>query len=381
MTGIARAQFFACVFSLLSCTQVKQPTTPNRPIHADSLQEYPVEIFADGDCTCALSNGSKVACWGNCFIDGESRGAIVVAAGVKKKLLLKSSHFCWLNLADDRIRCDLVENGQSSSRPKEVPGTDDVETQVSVEKIISPGGIWSDQFNRFCALDSRKGFLCWKPRNEHREDSFLEFSEFTNLEPGFHAKQIFLGRFHNCALSTLGRAYCWGANGSGQCSKGRSAEERRPSHVEGLSNIADMALGQYHSCALIEGAIYCWGDLGFIRAQQEKTTHIPEQMSGPEDFLKIISGESYLCGLREIGSVECWFDSSGGSPRSVVVEGLVSNVIGLAGGNEHACALMENRQIACWGENSVGQVGRAPTAGRVGWNSSSVVAIDWKPRR
>ncbi len=76
-----------------------------------------------------------------------------------------------------------------------------------------------------------------------------------------------LGSHHVCAVTTAGRAYCWGTDTNGQLGNGSgtSADQVSPSPVDtstGLTttNVAKLTSGQDHTCAVTTtGQAYCWG--------------------------------------------------------------------------------------------------------------------------
>ncbi len=74
------------------------------------------------------------------------------------------------------------------------------------------------------------------------------------------AQRIAAGPFHTCAVLE-GVVYCWGLNSYGQCGLVAEEEVVPPQEVVGLPEPAtDVAVGVYHSCALTEsGRVYCWG--------------------------------------------------------------------------------------------------------------------------
>jgi alpha-tubulin suppressor-like RCC1 family protein len=85
--------------------------------------------------------------------------------------------------------------------------------------------------------------------------------------------QIEVGANHSCARAADQTVSCWGANNRGQL--GHSIPMAHPTapfrEIYGsirrvvdasgrLQNVDDLGLGDLHSCALVEGETYCWGD-------------------------------------------------------------------------------------------------------------------------
>ncbi len=58
--------------------------------------------------------------------------------------------------------------------------------------------------------------------------------------------QVMLGHWHTCALDDTG-VVCWGYNGYGQ------------TDVPVLSNPTQVSLGYWHTCSLDDTGVVCWG--------------------------------------------------------------------------------------------------------------------------
>lgn len=67
---------------------------------------------------------------------------------------------------------------------------------------------------------------------------------------------------HSCVLFDDGRVRCWGSNDRGQLGIGADVTSvQTPTIVQGLDNVAELALGGNHTCARsCDGTIRCWGD-------------------------------------------------------------------------------------------------------------------------
>jgi hypothetical protein len=69
---------------------------------------------------------------------------------------------------------------------------------------------------------------------------------------------------HACALFASGRVGCWGVNERGALGDGTTVEPASPLHavmVEGLDDVAEVAVGNDFSCARkTDGTVWCWGD-------------------------------------------------------------------------------------------------------------------------
>jgi len=136
---------------------------------------------------------------------------------------------------------------------------------------------------------------------------------------------ISAGRNHSCAIAD-GAAYCWGANDESQLGTGNTSLSSTPVPVDTSSGlqgktVTAISAGRRHSCAVADGSAYCWGDNGFLQLGTES----PGRFHGSR------------CGL------------SGG-----VLAG--KTVTAISGLYYHSCVLADG-QPYCWGENDRGQLG------------------------
>lgn len=145
-----------------------------------------------------------------------------------------------------------------------------------------------------------------------------------------------------------------------------------------LAPALDVAVGNFHSCALLEDrTVYCWGynrhgQLGLGDFEQRLT---PTPIPGLEDVLEIAAGDDHTCARKDDGSVYCWGwnrdgqvgDGTGGSrsdhpdvttaDRLVPTRTLVRDVSALSLGFTHSCALHADGGVSCWGAPYFGAIG------------------------
>ena len=97
---------------------------------------------------------------------------------------------------------------------------------------------------------------------------------------------IAAGVVHTCALTTEGKAYCWGQDGNGQLGNNSTTKSSIPVAVQmpaGVSFQSIVANG-FHTCALTtEGKAYCWGWNGYGQLGNNSTTdsRIPAAVQMP----------------------------------------------------------------------------------------------------
>lgn len=146
-----------------------------------------------------------------------------------------------------------------------------------------------------------------------------------------------------------------------------------PGSVHLLQNVEQIAMGAYHSCALIglpptSGGVKCWGDNSYGQLGDNTTTthNLPVDSLGLTSGIKaVVAGANHTCALNSTGGVRCWglneFGQLGdGTLQSrripADVQGLSSGVLALSAGDHHTCARLATG-VKCWGANNYGQLG------------------------
>jgi alpha-tubulin suppressor-like RCC1 family protein len=137
--------------------------------------------------------------------------------------------------------------------------------------------------------------------------------------------------------------------------------------------VSGLAVGFYHSCALVQGKAVCWGANHLGQYGDSTMTPKPNgtmvPLSGATDY--VISGAHHSCARLAGGAVACWglndFGQLGGvstdscafqaacSQKPILVNGL-KGVAGMAAGRRQTCAAAHG-QVLCWGGNDTNELG------------------------
>ena len=210
---------------------------------------------------------------------------------------------------------------------------------------------------------------------------------------GLRMTRLSSGGTNTCALSSAGRAYCWGAGSSGQLGDGDTVRRTSPVAVDTGGVLSGVRLtrisaGWLHACALsATGRAYCWGKGSGGRlgdgATVSRTSPVPVHMGGVP-LVEISAGRGHTCAVSPVGGVYCWGAGSSGQlgngrtgrapvPAPVDPGGALSGVTitQIAAGADHTCALSSSGAAYCWGRNTSGQLGDGDTI-----NRASPVAVD-----
>lgn len=93
--------------------------------------------------------------------------------------------------------------------------------------------------------------------------------------------QITTGLFQTCGITTVGKAYCWGRNGSGQLGDGTTTMQVEPVAVSADFDFAEITIGVNHACGLSDDDVYCWGNgsTGKLGTRSSENTLTPARVA------------------------------------------------------------------------------------------------------
>lgn len=195
-------------------------------------------------------------------------------------------------------------------------------------------------------------------------------------------KSVTVGGAHACAISTTDTAYCWGADASGQLGDARRINSTTPIPLAvgfESSKWSRLSAGELHTCGVSTiGTAYCWGEnssgqlgSGAVGPDVDR----PTSVAGGLTFTEVSAGGRHACGIAIGGALYCWGANDSlqlGTPTApLLVSGTpllvsgISNVVQVSVGANHSCALTQGGQAYCWGSASWGQVGNGATTGIV----------------
>lgn len=213
----------------------------------------------------------------------------------------------------------------------------------------------------------------------------------------FCVDEIAAGQNHNCAIGS-GKLKCWGRGGDGALGTGNTTTQRNPADVVGLTDVAHVAAGGHHTCAVTTAqALVCWGrndrsQLGLGNTVDSNQPGAPTIGAGVD---QVALGQQHTC-ARSGDKLECWgsnqhgqigdsafaIDTNVGIPT--VPTGLDTGVRDVAAGAYHTCVIQDDAPqvgvVKCWGRNHTAQAGRFPAETRVGGNFWGwLQAAQWEP--
>ncbi|MCH9685818.1 MAG: hypothetical protein K0V04_30575 [Deltaproteobacteria bacterium] len=218
-------------------------------------------------------------------------------------------------------------------------------------------------------------------------------NSFNTLLSAVTSGFVELGTRHSCAQTTreapsFSGVECWGDDERGQLGNGGPIVDGDtsmvPVAVEGLPQPASaLALGDRHSCALIDGQTWCWGEDARGQLLGGGDTSSARRLEQVPVVKSLWAGSWHTCTLTDEGTVWCWGDNAYGqvdplqdgldvglwqltdSLEGSVGEPVTFDVVG--SGGDHSCGWSPSLGVVCWGRDDHGQLGTriGATVGRV----------------
>jgi prepilin-type N-terminal cleavage/methylation domain-containing protein len=220
----------------------------------------------------------------------------------------------------------------------------------------------------------------------------------TGVLAGKTIQKISAGSDNACVVTTEQKLYCWGDNAQRVLANGTTTDSSIPVALEAGAlvgkSVTDVAVGPSFSCAVADGAVYCWGYNGYGNIGIGNTTS-PQSVPVAVSTVGVLSGKTitqvvasklngHVCALASDSTIACWGTGGSGQlgnnatsqqtlpvlvDQTGVLAGKTATQI-VAGGN-HTCALDSTGKMYCWGAGAQGQLGNG-----AGVQSSVPVAVD-----
>jgi len=260
---------------------------------------------------------------------------------------------------------------------------------ITSGKAITAGG------SHVCVLRVSGRVACWgdNASGQLGRGTTQASAIAANVQQLANVTAIAAGRSHSCALVKGGTVMCWGRGAGGEVGIGDNPPKTVaiPKETAMKNAIALTAAGR-HTCAVSNvGRVYCWGDntSGQVGRDQEGLVGpkalVPVLCETPlPPIVQIASGEGFTCALDDKGLVYCWGDNTFGQlgrDPSTLKETFkpqkipLFDIKTLRAGGRTACAITSKGVVYCWGDNTTGQVGDGDTSGTPRWTPVRVVGL------
>jgi uncharacterized protein YjdB len=278
-------------------------------------------VSAGSAHTCGITSEGRIECWGS-SADGRLGSGLggdyklVVAGGGHTCALRRDgSAVCWGNNG----RGQLGDGSQESSRsPRTVTGG------IKFDALVAGG-------EHTCGLTAAGKAYCWGSNWTGAVGSGQppgSVKEPVAVVGGLTFRALTAGETHTCGITQAGAAYCWGGNRSGQLGDGSTstADRDRPVPVSGIQRFSTISAGASHTCAVTTaGKAVCWGrnDAGQLGNGSTTSSSRPFAVAAETSFTAISAGGNHTCGVTVGGESLCW----GGNQQGQLGDGSRTNQV------------------------------------------------------
>ena len=149
---------------------------------------------------------------------------------------------------------------------------------------------------------------------------------------------ISAGTDHFCGLTNDGRAFCWGGNSSGQLGDGTTDDKDQPVAVSGSLRFVSITTAHAYTCGITQRGVFCWG-------QQFSST--PTMVPGGRGIVRLEATETELCGITQPGRLMCLDDN--GVLTAVVGAPKYADLAVGSGEVYSLCGFQKDGAVYCWG--------------------------------
>lgn len=351
-------------------------------------------LIAGAYHSCVLSTVGAASCWGM-DTDGElgdgsnlDSGSPVAVHGGHLFSTIAAGYYHNCGLENGAAWCwgfggaGVLGNGADTTASEPVPVVGGhTFAQITAGDAISCG--LTDDGTAYCWGANYGGSL-GIGSTDAADSSYVP----VQVTGGVKFARITADGYRVCALTRLGKAYCWGTGWGGALGTGN--EDSQPSPVAVLDSITFVSLvgGYDHSCGIDrEGRAFCWGYNGDGEAGNNTTAYpvfAPVQAQTSARFSILSEGQyDHLCGIdRSDATLLCWgWNGVGqigdGTTNDAHVPTVVPSLHAteVAAGDSHSCAISVDDNVYCWGSNVYGSVGDGTVGGPDVYSPSRVVGL------
>ncbi len=254
--------------------------------------EDAISVSAGGDHSCAARADGSAWCWGRNYMGqlgdattedrcevapvADLAGVTEVHVGHSLSCALTTDHSVWCWGANDAGQLGI---GMVTG-PETINGYAYSDRPVRVTVLGRGVGVALGTAH-VCAINSVDRAehavaqaWCWGVAESGQLGDGVSYEECGDRECSatpvraqlnWQALAIAAGARHSCAMGSDGKAWCWGANDSGQLGDatygtGGPQTSDTPVQVVGLTGLRMIALGDEHGCAVTaDRTLWCWG--------------------------------------------------------------------------------------------------------------------------
>jgi alpha-tubulin suppressor-like RCC1 family protein len=334
----------------------------------------PQKLAVGGYHNCILNSSGAASCWGDniygqlgATTNGSAAAPVAVAGG----------HVFSSIVAGERYTCALEQGiawcwGYNGAGQLGISGSEWVVDPVEVSGGHTFVQLTAAQ-DHTCGLVADGTAYCWGLDHvgqlgigEIRDSSSMPLQVAGTVK----FVQISASGGDTCALTRIGKAYCWGDGYYGELGTGDRSNQTSPTAVLDSLTFIRLTGGYSHTCGLdTEGRLICWGinDHGQVGNNSISELELSPVLAYTNVRYSTISHGQYnhLCAIeRSDNSLLCWGgnwygETGDGGNDDVPAPSGASRILARAvgAGFSHTCAVDTDNRVFCWGFNGQGQVG------------------------
>ena len=210
------------------------------------------------------------------------------------------------------------------------------------------------------------------------------------------------GYMFTCGTNGDGEVKCWGVNSengvlTGELGDGSGENSRYfvGASVIGVASPKSVSCAYAFCCAVLDGAVKCWGrnEKGQIGDGTTTNALTPVSVPGITAASFARCGRAVCCAVLEDATAVCWGNSdwgeigdqipnvpTGAGPAAVKdVDGdampvIMTGIVDIGPGDDHTCALLSTGEVKCWGYQASGNGALGDGTGSI--NSLTPVTVD-----
>jgi len=181
------------------------------------------------------------------------------------------------------------------------------------------------------------------------------------------------GWMFTCGTNGDGEVLCWGVNSqsdvlTGELGDGSGVNSRYfvGANVSGIASPKSVSCAYQFCCAVVDGAVKCWGrnEKGQIGDGTTTNALTPKSVPGVDAASFARCGRHACCAVLEDATAVCWGNSDwgeigdqisgvpiGAGPAAVKDANgdAMTGIVDIGPGDDHTCALLSTGFVKCWG--------------------------------